>query len=465
MLDKFQCNYKLTLNWTSENGQPMQAVVTDPITIDFNVVKSTQAQSSTRINIYNLDGETREYLYKDIILLRPDENVKWVTLEAGYGERLTLVSWGYIQQCYSQRQGVDFITSIEVIDPDILTEYCGVTFKEGTTFKEAYDYLIAQLPSLKVGETGVLAGELKVPTVFNGNTFLLLNKLTGRHTFVDNGVINTLGDNETLSDYECYYIAGETGLLETPKRYDNVLEITMLFEPTIRLGQMVEIKSSTQARFDGQYKVLGINHNCVISGSMDGTRTTTLQLEYIIGLPCSNVNLTDEPEGSQPSVVKNNTVEPIASKITSTVKSIYRQIMKFNGNVPNNPITNLITWKDMIYSGKNTPTDVKNTITEGKLANCENIATKLTEFVNKHFPGKTIKITSGYRTPQNNANTENSANKSNHVKGAAIDFKINGISNKELHNKFLKYWTYGLGTYSWGLHVSLNPRERFKGKG
>lgn len=462
MLDKFQCGYTLTINWVDQNGQPWQNVVTDPITIDFQIVKSTRSENSTTINLYNLDGEMRENVYKDIVLLRNDDTIKWVTLEAGYAGQRTLVSWGYIQQCFSQRRGVDFITSMQVIDPDILTEYCGVTFKEGTTYQQAYDYLVAQLPSLKVGESGVLTGEFKVPTVFDGNAFVLLNQLTGRHTFVDNGVINTLGDNEVLSDYGCYYIAADTGLLETPKRYDDVLEVTMLFEPTIKLGQLVEIKSETQSRFDGQFKVLGINHNCVISGSESGTRTTILQLQYIYSLPCSNVNLTDEPEGTTPSEVKNNKISPIASKITSTVQSIYKQIMKFNGRVPNNPITSLITWKQMVYaSSKNTPADVMRSITLGKLSNCENIAQKLTDFLNTHFAGKKIVITSGYRTPQSNSKAEGSANNSNHLKGAAIDFYLQGVSMNALTDKFSKYWGYGLGKYNTFLHVSLNPRERF----
>ena len=35
---------------------------------------------------------------------------------------------------------------------------------------------------------------------------------------------------------------------------DAILEISMLFEPTIKVGQLVEIKSLTWPDFDGQYK-------------------------------------------------------------------------------------------------------------------------------------------------------------------------------------------------------------------
>lgn len=473
MANKFQCHYRLQVSWTAENGQPMLAEVSDPVTIKFSVSKvQFQSDNSAQIIVTNMDGGTREALYQDRLIFGTNRQIKkMLVLDAGYGGTLVTICKGWISECYSVRKGTDVETIIEVIDPDILSEYCSITFDAGTSFEEAYKYLTAQMPSLQVGEMGELRGEFKTPVTFNGNTFVAINKLTGQHTFIENGVIHTLQDNETLSDYGCYLIQSETGLLETPRRREAILEIVMLFEPTLRIGQMVEIKgdtkndSSVMFKFQGQYKILEIHHDCTISGAEEGQRITTLHLQYLDFTTSSNVNLTDNPEGSPPSVVKNNQIKPITTKISSAVQAIYRQIMRFNGSVPNNPITNLITWRDMIYSGKNTPTSVKNSITLDKLGRCEAIATLLTDFVNTHFSGKKISIHSGYRTPANNANTENSAKQSNHMKGSAIDFHIPGVPIKTLHSVFKANWRYGLGTYSWGLHVSTNPRERFRGKG
>lgn len=470
---KFQCHYKLQASWTDKKGEPQLYTVQDPITIQFSVQKvQFQSDNSARIVVTNMDGAVREALYQDRLIFGSNRQIKkLIVLDAGYGDMLATVCKGWISECYSIRQGTDVLTIIEVIDPDILSEYCSITFQSGTSFKEAYQYLTSQMPNLQVGECGELLGEFKTPVTFNGNTFVAINKLTGQHTFIENGVIHTLQDNETLSDYGCYLISGETGLLGTPRRREAILEVSMLFEPILRIGQLVEIKAdkndSTTFKFNGQYKILEIYHECTISGSEEGQRATNLLLQYLDFTTNSNVNLTNNPEGSPPSVVKNNKKQPITIKIGSAVQSIYRQIMKFNGNVPNNPITNLITWKDMIYPGgsKNTPANVQSTITLDKLARCEAIATLLTDFCNTYFPGKRIKITSGYRTPQNNARTENSAKQSNHTKGAAIDFNIPGVSIQQLHRVFKSNWSYGLGTYSWGLHVSTNPRERFTGKG
>lgn len=475
MATKFQCHYKLQASWIDKNGNPMLAVITDPVTIKFDINKVMfESDNTARIIVTNMDGATREALYQDKLFFGLDDSPrKMLTLEAGYGERVTMVCLGWISECYSVRNGVDVNTIIEVIDPDILTEYCSVTFEAGTSFEEAYKYLAGQMPNLQIGEIGDLRGNFATPAVFEGNAFVCLNKLTGQHTFIDNGVIHNLNDNEALSDYGCYLIEGETGLLETPQRRDAILEVKMIFEPTLRLGQMVEIKadkqkeSSATYRFKGQYKIQEIHHSCTISGSEEGSRITTLYLQYMDMTTNSNVNLTNNPQGSVPSVVKNNQVQAIATISGSMARDIYRQIQLFKGKVPSNPITNLISWKDMIYptGSKNTNKGVLNNITIDKLAGCEIIATYLTDFVHKYFPGRRINITSGYRTPANNAKTENSANKSNHMKGLAIDFNIPGVTNRELHSVFKKYWRYGLGTYSWGLHVSTNPRERFTGKG
>jgi len=429
---KFQCHYRILLNWTEENGEAKQKIVTDPITVEFNVTKTTQSENTSRITIYNLDGNVREAIYQDRLMLDVNQNLKWLTLEAGYDDGedykrgMPLVTWGYIQECHSYRSGVDFLTVIDVTDPDILTEYCGVTFEAGTTFKQAYEYLIAKLPSLKIGETGVLEGAFNIPTVFDGNVFVLANKLTGGHTFVDNGVVHNLNDNETISDYGCYYIAADTGLLDTPKRYDHILEVSMLFEPRIKVGQLVEIKSSSQARFDGQYKTLGINHNCLISGAESGTRTTTLQLQFIDELPNSNENLTANPAGAPSSVVKNNEITPINQKITSSVESVYKYIKKNAGAIPNKMINSVISWKNMI-GNNNRANERFAQLTTGQLQACTEIADRVLKFRNTYFPGKNITVTSGWRSKENNAR-EGGASRSQHLTGRAIDFKIAGAS-------------------------------------
>ncbi len=58
---------------------------------------------------------------------------------------------------------------------------------------------------------GALEGQFLTPTSFDGNAFNEINKLTGGHTFVDNGVLNTVMDNEVI-DVPVPVITDENGL-------------------------------------------------------------------------------------------------------------------------------------------------------------------------------------------------------------------------------------------------------------
>ena len=452
--NKFQCHYKLILQWPENNGQIGKAIVTDPITINFDIKKQIfQDTNTARITIYNLDNGTRESIYQDRLMLETNRE-KSVTLLAGYGNTLTVCLFGHIQQCYSERVGTDMVTTIDVIDPNILSNYSSVTFEAGTTFKEAIDYLTSQFPDLKQGEVGNFQGEFKMPTVFDGNTFNAINELTGGHTFIDNGIINSLNDNECLSNYGAYLVQSDTGLLGTPKRYDAVLEIEMLFEPDIRIGQMVEIVSETQSRFNGQFKVVGLNHNCTISGATSGRRTTKLQLLYVKYLTNSNVNLTGNPTGSSASFIVNGNATPISSKITGDITAVYEYVKTHNGNIPNSKVNKLISWKDLI-GNNNKPSERLAELTKEKLANCKATADRVLDFVNSYYPGKTINVTSGWRSTANNAR-EGGVNNSQHLYGRAIDFTISGIPAYKVYaTASASNMFKGVGKYSTFTHVDV----------
>lgn len=429
--NKFQCHYRLQVSW-HEKDKVRIATITDPISIYFNVSKSLYQRDAavSVIKLYNIDPSIRECIYQDKLLI-DRENPKLFTLEAGYGDTLTLVTTGRIQQCYSELQGVDMVTTIEVMDPDILNQFTSVTFQAGTSFKDAYKFLVSQFPTLLSGECGQLEGEFRSPTVFEGNTFWALNKLTGGHTFVDNGKINTLNDNEVLKDLGAYLITSETGLLGTPRRYDTILEVTMLFEPKLKLGQLIEIKSDTQSRFNGQYRVNGITHDCTISGSEGGTRTTTIQIIYLNWLEDSNTATTGSTQKVGAVAVVNNKVQPLNTKVSSSARATYEYVQKNNGKIPNTwVIPNVISWKDMLKHG-NKDYEIKSDLTLEKTANCEAIANKVFELINKYFTGKKITVNSGFRTVANNRR-EGGVENSQHLYGRAMDFKLAGVSPKSL---------------------------------
>lgn len=472
-MSKFNPHYELKITYPYKDSIE-KSIIKDPVSIKFIVEKNNFSDTNTtRITVYNMDLKTRTAIYQDNLLFN-DQTPKTVTLSAGYGDKLTQISYGYIQQCYTTRQGVDMVTEIIVIDPDILTCNVSTTFVANSEKKEAYLNIANTMPNLNVGVGSEnVAGNFQIDTVFEGNSFILINELTGGHTFVDDGVLHTLYENQTISNYGVYYIAADTGLLGTPVRQDARLQIKMLFEPTIRIGQLVEIKSETfgneDFRFDGQYKVIGITHDCSISNSEGGNRITTLFLNYQEYLDMANVALTGYPQQPQTTKFENGKELPIYGTVSKDDEGICRYIKTHGGNVPTGKdgrVTSLITWQQIFYSGKNQKADVAKEVTPEIIANCRTIATRLTNFCSQYFPNKVLNITSGYRTRQNNTNTENSAKKSLHLSGNAIDFNIKGVSMSQLINVFAskQLWKFGLGVYNTFLHVSNKNTERFRGK-
>lgn len=69
--------------------------------------------------------------------------------------------------------------------------------------------------------------------------------------------------------------------------------------------------------------------------------------------------------------------------------------------------------------------------------------------------GKSMTITSGYRTKEHNAAVGGEPN-SFHMVGMAADIVVEGMSPRELQ-KLLKNWSGGMGCYSTFTHLDIRP--------
>jgi hypothetical protein len=108
----------------------------------------------------------------------------------------------------------------------------------------------------------------------------------------------------------------------------------------------------------------------------------------------------------------------------------------------------------------NTPNDVN---LENMKALCENVLQK----VRSHF-GKSVRITSGYRSPEL-CEAIGSSSRSQHAKGQAADFEITGIDNKDLaiwirdnvdfDQLILEFYTEGDPNSGW-VHCSYSDDNR-----
>jgi len=122
------------------------------------------------------------------------------------------------------------------------------------------------------------------------------------------------------------------------------------------------------------------------------------------------------------------------------------------------------TLKELTDSDTAKKKGLDNTPTLQVIENLTILAEKILQPVRDHY-GKSVKVNSGYRSPEVNASVGGSKT-SDHCKGQAADIEINGVANGDLAEwvsknlKFtqviLEFYTQGIPDSGW-VHVSYDP--------
>lgn len=253
-----------------------------PITTQFNISRTmSSAVNTANLTIYGLSQLTREKLYKDRY-----DMTRYIKMDiyAGYNDGVSLVFSGYIKECQSFRQSgaTEFMTRIDAWDGG-LGMYLGEdnnTYPAGT----AYQQILADLSSNMFGvSVGKISNNLPIEKplrsiTFNGKTYEDLKSYTKDNMFIDNGVINFINTETDVIEGNIGLLNVDSGLLGTPERRDTNIIAEMIFEPSIVLGQQLELESQQLPYLNQIYKVLGVSHDGIISGAKGGSMITRLEL-------------------------------------------------------------------------------------------------------------------------------------------------------------------------------------------
>ena len=269
---KFGRNYRLTVQIDDETS----VVIQPPMTVQFNIVRSTNASINTgSFQIYNLSESRRQDIFQDRF---DTSNQKKVTFEAGYG-KLTTVFKGYIFQADSSRVGSDIITTIQARDGfnDIRNDQISATYPAGLTVKQVVENLTGGFSAITKGTISEFDDTFPRPVAVDGNVFELINKYTGDKAYVDLNELNAV-KNEDVINAAVVSFDSKTGLLETPKREGAFLSIKTLFQPDVQMSQLVDVNSSILKQYKGQYKVIGVQHQGVISEAVGGQCSSSFNL-------------------------------------------------------------------------------------------------------------------------------------------------------------------------------------------
>ena len=266
---------EFTINITSPQGVKIE--ITQPLTAIINVKRSVNASvNSATVTLYNLAPNTRNAIYKD----KYAYTLYWeMSITAGYKYASTYeIFSGNIMEAYSYKDGCDWITKITGYDGSyqIQNGFVNETINGGATIKSMVKKCLAAMPEIA---TGVLGGNSEETAVRGktlvGSPYDNIQELTNNAAFIDGQELNILGENEVIGGYA--FELNADNLFSTPRRRDTYLDCETLFSPEIRVGCKCTL-SSSDARFDGLYSVLGIKHAVTISGASAGDATSTVSL-------------------------------------------------------------------------------------------------------------------------------------------------------------------------------------------
>jgi len=125
------------------------------------------------------------------------------------------------------------------------------------------------------GAIGDFSGTTTKGQTYSGSTTELLRDLTGQAFFIDNGIAHCLNDNECL-DGEIPKINAASGLLGTPLLESQFIHVETMFDPSLKIGQLVSLESTTNLAFNGLHKVISLKHRGIISEVVSGSATTEI---------------------------------------------------------------------------------------------------------------------------------------------------------------------------------------------
>lgn len=281
---KWGRTYQMTVQ-----GETEKWLFGSPFTLRFSTVANgTPTTNTADFFIYNLPDKIRNDISMDIY---QDPEYRQITFSAGYNDQaslktpahLTSVFVGNVFWAYSYRQGPDWITQLHCVDGGGAIDIANVevSFASGTTMGQVYRTLCQAIKDAHVGVTGFVVSKtfdnLSDPRgiTVSGNPWeTLVRQIIPKNAqlYINKGIINIILQNEYVPNPGgLVIISPDTGLIGSPRRQGAMTIATMIFEPTLEIGQNITLQSIYAA---GENKLLALKHYGVISESECGDAIT-----------------------------------------------------------------------------------------------------------------------------------------------------------------------------------------------
>lgn len=287
---KFGRTYNLTIEVENQLANQLSngnfgrnnvVIISYPLTLNFNVSRTTQSTNNIgKFRIYNLSPDTRKLIFHDRVQI---DQYRQIILQAGYETepKLPIIFQGNINYAYSYREGPDWITEIEAFDGGFATINGNVSMSvpQGWNLQQLIETIISTMPHVEMGAVSNFRSENSRGLTLMGNSWDVIGKLTGNSlNFIDNEKAYVIKNNEYVNGIQgILKLSSESGILNSPRRFNNQVDVDILFEPRIVVGQILTLESNEPYN-NGEFVVVGVSHRGIISGAINGQAITTLNL-------------------------------------------------------------------------------------------------------------------------------------------------------------------------------------------
>ncbi|KGP42277.1 phage protein [Morganella morganii] len=259
-------------------GNEKESIEITNLRISFSVEKTlTSEPNPAVIRIWNLNGSNRNLITSKIY--------NRLSLSVAYREdELRMIYKGDITDVVTLRDGADFITEMTCGDGHSAYTKAKVnkTLKAGSTDKDIMNEAAKSMGT----EKGVvsLPKDRALPRgkVITGNARDVMHKV-GRNNNADwsiqDGQVTVLPKDKVVSDNEGFVVSQTTGMINSPEKTDNGLQITMLCNAALRIGGLVRVESIIP-EYNGDYKITELEHAGDFMGDDWYTKITCVGGKY-----------------------------------------------------------------------------------------------------------------------------------------------------------------------------------------
>lgn len=258
------------------------------LTVEFQISRNFLGSSQEAMfRVSNLAPATRQLVVKDAYALT---EFRAIQFRAGKwdDDSLALCFNGFVRYAGTQRRSgaTDVVTEIAAYDGGmaIANGFTSQSVAAGVGVKQVITDLARTLPRISgTPIVGDFPGVNYRGKALFGNTWNLLLQESGNLATIDNNQVKVLQTTEGIvadAAAKLPVISSESGLLGTPRRSQTQLEVDILFEPRLTVGQLIELRSPVNPLYNGTYKVAGFTHRGVISPAQGGQATSTVTLFF-----------------------------------------------------------------------------------------------------------------------------------------------------------------------------------------